>query len=348
MTGEAHYQAAVGLHADLASLVWLAIAGLRGTAEVVRRRRAGDPMRGLAAQRLRQQPGVIVTLFDVQDVARDVLADHEPGCLRTPSDTADVETFTLTKGVVAHTGMLADHAVICSPDLARFAGQVVRQEFAKVALADEADAGGIAFAGPLSLLDAAEAGRPNLDRYNVILLSDGQYSAAWAEKLKTWIANGGTLVAMSGAAQWAIRNNLIDEKMKDVPGINLSKVPYADLARTRGAQDIAGAIFDVQLDPTHPLAFGYGKTVQVFRNSERFFMPSAVPGANVGLYTAKPRVSGYVSDEMLAQIPQTAALLARKSGKGGVVLMADNPNFRAFWYGTNGLMLNAVFFGHNF
>lgn len=201
---------------------------------------------------------------------------------------------------------------------------------------------------PLSLLDAAEAGRPNLDRYNVILLSDGQYSAAWAEKLKTWIANGGTLVAMSGAAQWAIRNNLIDEKMKDVPGINLSKVPYADLARTRGAQDIAGAIFDVQLDPTHPLAFGYGKTVQVFRNSERFFMPSAVPGANVGLYTAKPRVSGYVSDEMLAQIPQTAALLARKSGKGGVVLMADNPNFRAFWYGTNGLMLNAVFFGHNF
>jgi len=22
----------------------------------------------------------------------------------------------------------------------------------------------------------------------------------------------------------------------------------------------------------------------------------------------------------------------------------DNPNFRAFWYGTNGLMLNAIFF----
>jgi hypothetical protein len=26
----------------------------------------------------------------------------------------------------------------------------------------------------------------------------------------------------------------------------------------------------------------------------------------------------------------------------------DNPNFRAFWWGSNGLFLNAVFFGRAF
>jgi hypothetical protein len=44
----------------------------------------------------------------------------------------------------------------------------------------------------------------------------------------------------------------------------------------------------------------------------------------------------------------TASIIARRQGRGHVVLFADNPNFRAFWYGTNGLFLNAVFFGQAF
>jgi hypothetical protein len=28
-----------------------------------------------------------------------------------------------------------------------------------------------------------------------------------------------------------------------------------------------------------------------------------------------------------------------------VIAMPDNPNFRAFWYGTNKLFLNSIFFG---
>ena len=31
---------------------------------------------------------------------------------------------------------------------------------------------------------------------------------------------------------------------------------------------------------------------------------------------------------------------------GRVVSMTDNPNFRAFWWGTNKLFLNALFFGN--
>jgi len=32
-------------------------------------------------------------------------------------------------------------------------------------------------------------------------------------------------------------------------------------------------------------------------------------------------------------------------GSGKVINLADNPNFRAFWFGTNKLFANAIFFG---
>jgi hypothetical protein len=33
-------------------------------------------------------------------------------------------------------------------------------------------------------------------------------------------------------------------------------------------------------------------------------------------------------------------------GKGKVTVFTDNTNFRAFWYGTNKLMMNAIFFAN--
>ena len=50
----------------------------------------------------------------------------------------------------------------------------------------------------------------------------------------------------------------------------------------------------------------------------------------------------------LTQLQETAAIMAQRSGKGSIILFADNLNFRAFWYGTNGLFLNAIFLGQTF
>ena len=44
----------------------------------------------------------------------------------------------------------------------------------------------------------------------------------------------------------------------------------------------------------------------------------------------------------------TPALIAERSGAGSVILFADNPNFRGYWYGTNKLFLNALFFSRLF
>ena len=62
-------------------------------------------------------------------------------------------------------------------------------------------------------------------------------------------------------------------------------------------------------------------------------------------YTEEPLASGYISEENEKKLKGTAAIVVGRLGSGKVVAMTDNPNFRAFWYGTNKLFANAIFFG---
>jgi hypothetical protein len=66
------------------------------------------------------------------------------------------------------------------------------------------------------------------------------------------------------------------------------------------------------------------------------------------MYNADPVASGYVSTANIDALSETAALLAERSGDGSVILFADNPNFRGYWYGTNKLFLNSLFFSKAF
>lgn len=72
------------------------------------------------------------------------------------------------------------------------------------------------------------------------------------------------------------------------------------------------------------------------------------PWATVIAYDAEPAYSGFVSAENEATLAGTAALIAERSGAGTIILFADNPNFRGYWYGTNKLFLNALFFSKAF
>jgi len=44
-------------------------------------------------------------------------------------------------------------------------------------------------------------------------------------------------------------------------------------------------------------------------------------------------------------IKNTVPFQVKRMGSGRVVAFTDNTNFRAFWYGTNKLLMNVVFFG---
>jgi hypothetical protein len=199
---------------------------------------------------------------------------------------------------------------------------------------------------PVSLLDIDRVGEVDLDTYNTIVLAGGSYGGLPPEAVTEWVRDGGTLIGIQDGTQWPVEQGLVDleERTLDVDSL-LQDTPYAGLSDAYGAQGIGGSIFEVTLDPTHPVAFGYNASVPVFHSGTTFYDPSTEPGASVGVYADDPRLSGYVSDERLDQLRGAAALEAHEAGEGQVILFAFNPNFRAFWYGTNRLFLNAVFFG---
>ena len=167
--------------------------------------------------------------------------------------------------------------------------------------------------------------------------------------MKDWIAGGGRLIGIGSALDWAVSEVIIDLDRKDqYVDSSLVRRPYHEIADARGAQRIGGSIFMADIDNTHPIGYGYGSSVPIFRQGTNFYEPSTEPGVNVAVYGDRPLVSGYISDQQHERASNSASIIAARHGRGRVVLFADNPNFRAFWNGTNGLFMNAIFFGGSF
>ena len=112
-----------------------------------------------------------------------------------------------------------------------------------------------------------------------------------------------------------------------------------------GAKVIGGAIFETKLDRSHPVTFGYkNDKLPVFRNSTIFLEADPESFNNPIQYTSSPLLSGYISKPNLEELANTSAFKAGRKGRGRVIYFTDNTNFRAFWYGTNKLLMNAIFF----
>ncbi|ALJ03804.1 zinc carboxypeptidase [Pseudalgibacter alginicilyticus] len=194
-------------------------------------------------------------------------------------------------------------------------------------------------------------GRVDLERYNVMVFVSGSYNSLSKisyDRIKDWVAKGNTLITIRTASAWAIKNKIVNERFIDV--VKDSIVPrlnYADARGTIGKQKIGGTIFNVDLDITHPIAYGYyDRNIPIYKNNDVFIAPSKNSFATVAKYTEQPHIDGFVSQENIDNyIVKSASILTSKIGSGRVILFSDNPNFRGAWYGTNKLFLNSIFFG---
>jgi hypothetical protein len=195
-------------------------------------------------------------------------------------------------------------------------------------------------------LDSKNLSRTNLSRYNVIIMvnSYGGLNENNTKKLKTWIENGGTLVAYRNSLKWLNDKKLmkIDFKTNKLTAKNIS---YEDRRNFRGAQVIGGAIFNTVIDRSHPINFGYkNDKLAMFRNTSLFVKPDKNSYNNPIQYTEEPLLSGYISGKNLDSLAMTVPLKIGNLGRGTIIAFTDNTNFRAFWYGTNKLLMNAIFF----
>ncbi|SFH24279.1 M14 metallopeptidase family protein [Pontibacter chinhatensis] len=195
------------------------------------------------------------------------------------------------------------------------------------------------------LVKTTDFNRSDLSKYNVLVMAEGSYNNISKDKLRAWVQQGGTVVGMGGAAKWLADNGIGNITFKKVEPDTSAQRAYADLENAEGAHVIGGAIFETKLDLTHPLAYGYTDAkLPIFRSNTLFMERSKSPYANPVMYTSEPLMAGYISKPNLQRVKNTAAVDVTALGAGKVIAMPDNPNFRAFWYGTNKLFLNSIFF----
>jgi len=202
---------------------------------------------------------------------------------------------------------------------------------------------------PLTRIEAAAFQGADLTRYTVIVVPSGglPIGGEGLEDLRRWVRGGGTLIAVRGGVPWAIRNGFTPnlELPEPEPPTSLGRRDWGDAGALR-SQAIGGSIWQADLDITHPLGFGYHRReLAVWRDHSTFLAPSRNAFSTVAQLTDDPHLSGYVSAENRERLRKSPSVVADRLGGGGVVLLVDQPNFRGYWYGTNRLFLNAVFFG---
>ncbi|MDC1327389.1 M14 family zinc carboxypeptidase [Ulvibacter sp.] len=200
----------------------------------------------------------------------------------------------------------------------------------------------------ITKLDTKNFNRADLSRYTDIILPNTRGNALnkkQAEKLKTWAKAGGTVIGYKNSGKWLHSNELL--RMEFITKSDTARnITFEQKGDYRGAQVIGGAIFNTKLDRSHPIAFGYkNEYLPMFRNSTLFLKPDKHSYNNPVKYTESPLLSGYISKPNLGKLKNTVPFKTQGLGRGQVVYFTDNTNFRAFWYGTNKLLMNAIFFG---
>lgn len=203
-------------------------------------------------------------------------------------------------------------------------------------------------AQPVTLVDVSQANNIIWSKYNVVIMADGNYGALAKpvqDNLRDWISKGGTLIALEGAANWATTAGLAQFKVRKIePAAGL--LPYDQLDEAWRSNNIPGSIFMNKIDLTHPLGWGYTRPeIPVFRRGNDFWEQPDNKQAAPVVYTSTPYLSGFVPSRWLPKASQSAGIIVNQIGRGRVISFVDNPVFRAFWFGTNKLLMNAIWFG---
>ena len=189
-------------------------------------------------------------------------------------------------------------------------------------------------------------------QYDVVIIPEGSYRLFDEELLSTlnrWVSDGGRLI-VSGSANSAFADKKgfglksapkADEKNTDK--LKEQLLPYGDRERANLSSSIFGAIYKVNMDKSHPLAFGIGDTYYSLRTSGLHF-PYLESGINAG--TLRGKVSplmGFAGKKINKELENTLVFGAEEKGKGRVVYLVDNPLFRSFWENGKIVFANAVF-----
>lgn len=200
---------------------------------------------------------------------------------------------------------------------------------------------------PVTVIDTDYFTSVDLDAYNVLVVPNGYYrifNESGRKSISTWVRNGGRLVLIGSAIRpfantegFAIKN--VDEEEEE----ESEQIKYADARRESLRNNMPGAIYNVTMDNTHPLAFGFGTRYPSMKlTSSRYaLMENAW---NVGIVASEnDLLAGFVGEKLKPKFENTLVFGVENKGRGSVVYLVDNPLFRAFLYNGKMIFGNAVF-----
>ncbi|MDB4643064.1 M14 family metallopeptidase [Flavobacteriaceae bacterium] len=201
---------------------------------------------------------------------------------------------------------------------------------------------------PVTKIDVKQLNRIDLSRYTHFIIPSytGSLLNANKNKIESWIKTGGTLVAYRDAIKWTNKVELTSVKLKSFKQ-EAEEINFDQRSNFRGAQNIGGAIFNTNIDRSHPINFGIEQNnLPLFRNSRIFIDADKQSYNNPIIYSQNPLLSGYISKEQLNLLKGSVPFKYIRKGRGNIILLTDNTNFRAFWYGTNKLFANTLFYSN--
>ena len=199
----------------------------------------------------------------------------------------------------------------------------------------------------LTKLDLSYLSSTDISKYTTIIIpSLSSLDKSLQEKLKVWTRNGGTLIGYRNSVKMLAKNKFITLQFETVKRDTIKNISFEKRSLISGSQVIGGAIFEAEIDRSHPINFGYkNNKLALFRNTTIFIKPNKKSYNNPIQYLDNPLLSGYISKSNLNALKNSVPFQIQKMGSGRVMVFTDNTNFRAFWYGTNKLLMNAIFFG---
>ena len=224
---------------------------------------------------------------------------------------------------------------------------------------------------PITMIDTFRLPSTDLSRYTHVVLTDPLKTVPGiSKKLDAFMQAGGALFAQGDSTiDWLSKEGLTEVTWKktasqklhaefertakkdnastdDLEQLLPPRQAYAEADNEAAYKLVRGVILEGDIDITHPLGYGYSDNeLPIFRTNNRFMLRSADPYSTPIAYTEQALMSGYMSIENQSLARNSASTIVESKGKGALIMTLDDPAFRAFWWGSQRVLINAVFFG---
>src|SRR3984893_4457150 len=215
---------------------------------------------------------------------------------------------------------------------------------------------------PVTPLRSTQLASADLSKFNVLIQPPGGDYAGWVgergiERLKNWVAAGGTLVALGEAVNFLTESKveLLDIAQEDAARAGAEKkdekkdektdkdkrVPGTEIANdaqfeqvTRATAELPdnapGALVRAHIRPGHWLTAGAGESVNAMVVGRAIYTPiKADKGVNAAYFETADKLlaSGYLWNENQRQLAYKPLVISQPSGRGVVIAFTADPNF---------------------